>query len=174
VQYARAAGNRTHCANNLSGIGKAYNMYLDARGLNPFAFKGDATWMQQLANNIENRADAFICTSDDTGGPSYGVSPQAQYFKKSGDSGKVLVTEYLAVDFGSVVLDVFGVNRDNWLGNLSATPPKLPRCAPRHQGLLNVLFRDGHVENKQPFEIDPANNQIYRDYWRPIEPGPGA
>ena len=37
----------------------------------------------------------------------------------------------------------------------------------RHNGTLNVLFRDGHVENFVPSDIDPTVTQIYQANWLP-------
>ena len=186
VQYARSAASRTHCINNLSGIGKAYNMFLGAHSMNTSSFKGDGNWMAKLSTYLEVRQDPailttpapFVCTTDETNGPGYAVTPQAQFFKKDSDSDKVLVTEYFFVSpaattstvaqpdgtFREVVLNVFGVNRPNWATN----------CAPRHDKMVNVLFRGGDVQSMFPQAIDTAVDAHYKQYWKPIAPGPGT
>lgn len=88
------------------------------------------------------------------GTTSYGVNNAAKSFSLAGDSEKVLVIEYKAV-----VANLVGPNAsDVW-------PDK---CAPRHGGLLNVLFRDGSVRDMAPFlDIDPRIQTVYKDNWLP-------
>ena len=37
----------------------------------------------------------------------------------------------------------------------------------RHHGTLNVLFKDGHVDNFLPADVDPTVAQIYQTSWLP-------
>jgi prepilin-type N-terminal cleavage/methylation domain-containing protein len=85
---------------------------------------------------------------------SYGVNNKAQFFAITGDSEKVLVIEY-----HKQVANLVGTGAtDNWVTD----------SAPRHRGVLNVLFRDGSVRDMLPFvDIDPRNMQIYKDNWLP-------
>jgi prepilin-type N-terminal cleavage/methylation domain-containing protein/prepilin-type processing-associated H-X9-DG protein len=84
---------------------------------------------------------------------SYGVSNAAQYIGALDSSQKVLVIEYK-----ELVANVVGVSAlDFW--------PQ--QCAPRHHGTLNILFGDGSVGNKTPYEIDPRVDEIYKTHWLP-------
>ena len=40
-------------------------------------------------------------------------------------------------------------------------------CAPRHDGMLNVLFIDGSVRDFAPTDIDPRVAETYRTHWLP-------
>jgi prepilin-type processing-associated H-X9-DG protein len=39
--------------------------------------------------------------------------------------------------------------------------------APRHDGMLNVLYVDGHVETTTPQAIDPTDPVIHDNKWCP-------
>jgi prepilin-type N-terminal cleavage/methylation domain-containing protein/prepilin-type processing-associated H-X9-DG protein len=87
------------------------------------------------------------------GANSYGVNNIAGKFAVSGDSAKVLVLEYK-----NLVANVVGsLASDFWPATV----------APRHNGTLNVLFRDGHVDNMTKDDIDPRMQQIFDTYWVP-------
>jgi len=84
---------------------------------------------------------------------SYGVNCKSRFFAMTGDSQKLLVVEYK-----KAVANVVGpYASDDW-----AT-----ESAPRHRGMLNVLFKDGGVRDFGQFEIDPGIQQLYRQYWLP-------
>jgi prepilin-type N-terminal cleavage/methylation domain-containing protein/prepilin-type processing-associated H-X9-DG protein len=84
---------------------------------------------------------------------SYGVNNAVQYFGATELSQKVLVVEYK-----HLIANVVGVSApDFW-------PVE---CAPRHQGLLNVLFADGTVRGMTQHEIDPRVAEIYKNNWLP-------
>ena len=69
------------------------------------------------------------------------------------DTQKVLVLEY-----NSLVANLVGVSvPDNWPASYAA----------RHNGTLNVLFRDGHAGNLLPTDIDPTVTPIYQASWLP-------
>jgi prepilin-type processing-associated H-X9-DG protein len=62
------------------------------------------------------------------------------------------------------------VDRPYW----ARRPNNMPGfSAPRHQGLMNVLYYDSHVETKIPLDIDPRGkpgepaNKIHENLWRP-------
>jgi len=70
------------------------------------------------------------------------------------DADKVLCVEYR----DKVVADVVGIGaRDHW--------PAL--AAPRHVGVMNVLFVDGRVETMTADEIDPRIPELHERLWRP-------
>jgi prepilin-type N-terminal cleavage/methylation domain-containing protein/prepilin-type processing-associated H-X9-DG protein len=69
------------------------------------------------------------------------------------DAHRILILEY-----HKVVADVVGVDaRDIWT----------EQVAPRHLGVLNVLFVDGHVQARTPISIDPRVAYIHNELWRP-------
>lgn len=82
---------------------------------------------------------------------SYGINNRVHRFV--GDGNKILLVEYL-----KPVADVVGTAaRDFW-------PDQV---APRHAGLLNVLFTDGRVEAFRPGVIDPRIPRQHDNLWRP-------
>jgi prepilin-type processing-associated H-X9-DG protein len=84
---------------------------------------------------------------------SYGVNSKAGQFAVTGDTGKILVLEYK-----KLVADLVGSQAsDFWPTTV----------APRHNGVLNVLFRDGHVDCMTPADIDPRFLQLLNTYWAP-------
>jgi prepilin-type processing-associated H-X9-DG protein len=90
---------------------------------------------------------------DDGPPTSYGVNARADKFKVSGDTNKILAVEYRQV-VANVVGDSFP---DNWVR----------LCAPRHNSVMNVLFRDGHVEDFSPDDISPLDPTLNVLYWQP-------
>jgi prepilin-type N-terminal cleavage/methylation domain-containing protein len=84
---------------------------------------------------------------------SYGVNNAAQYFGPTDQTPKVLALEYK-----QLVANVVGVGgSDFWPAE----------CAPRHHGMLNVLFADTTVREMTPSDIDPRVNEIYKAHWLP-------
>jgi prepilin-type N-terminal cleavage/methylation domain-containing protein/prepilin-type processing-associated H-X9-DG protein len=85
---------------------------------------------------------------------SYGVSNVAGRFIMTGDTGKVLAIEYREI----VASLVGNTATDYW-------PQKY---AARHNGVLNVLFKDGSVQDMDPTaEISPLVQAVYNQYWLP-------
>ena len=88
---------------------------------------------------------------------SYAVNNAAGKFAVTGDTTKILVLEYHTTVAKQVNLP--GVTLDPW---------NLTTAAPRHGNSMNVLFRDGSVQNMLPFvEIDPGITQLYNEFWAP-------
>ena len=84
---------------------------------------------------------------------SYGVSNIAGNFSTTGDTQKVLVLEYR-----TLVASIVGPDaKDFWPQTYAA----------RHNGALNVLFRDGSVQEFYPDDINPMLSDLYRTYWLP-------
>jgi type II secretory pathway pseudopilin PulG len=84
---------------------------------------------------------------------SYGVNSKAQNFSLFSDTGKVL-----AVEYRKAVADVIGPQAaDIWQD----------QSAPRHAGVLNVLYRDGSVMDMMPPDVDPTQPQIRSAVWVP-------
>ena len=89
---------------------------------------------------------------------SFGINKKATRLGR-GDSAKILL-----LDYGKTIASVVGeeaITLGEW-GDL---------IAPRHGGLVNVAFADGHVESRLPSAIDPRGVEINNELWRPtIEP----
>ena len=85
------------------------------------------------------------------GRTSYGMSNGVQRFLT--DAHKILMVEYR-----KAVADVVGTSAkdiwDEW-------------NAPRHVGVMNVLFGDAHVEARSPDVINPHVTFIHDQLWRP-------
>jgi prepilin-type N-terminal cleavage/methylation domain-containing protein/prepilin-type processing-associated H-X9-DG protein len=85
----------------------------------------------------------------------YGVNAVAGRFSASTDTRKILALEYqwrVAQIIGQKASEAY-----LW-GSYAA---------PRHSGLLNVLFRDGHVDAMLPSDIDPRNAELVNNFWAP-------
>jgi|SRR5580765_7763311 len=88
-----------------------------------------------------------------TGTTSYGVNNKAGSFGAFTDGSRILLVEYR-----KAVADLVGTGaKDFW-----------PSCyQARHQGIINVLFKGGHVESKLPTDIDARVSSSYSLYWLP-------
>jgi len=63
VQVVREAGYRTQCISNMRQIGVAYHTLLDAHRGKPAAFRGDSTWINTIAQYVENNEQIFYCVN---------------------------------------------------------------------------------------------------------------
>jgi len=90
---------------------------------------------------------------------SYGITSQAQFLSLDDDGSRVL-----AVEYHTVVVNVFTSPKDNWSTTM----------APRHRGTMNVLHMSGDAQTVSPSEIDPTIAALYKTLWRPTHPGPGV
>jgi len=83
---------------------------------------------------------------------SYGMNDIADEFWL-GDANKILLVEYDAI-----VASVTGPDAQHIWDEM---------VAPRHFGLLNVLYEDGHVDTRAPEEIDPRITEFHDRFWWP-------
>jgi len=83
---------------------------------------------------------------------SYGINGQVTYFGPS-DSSKILI-----MDYNQPVADLSGY---------SGTGDWVTDGTPRHMGLDNVLFADGHVESDSPDAVDPRVQSTNDSLWCP-------
>lgn len=86
---------------------------------------------------------------------SYGINSRAHRFKY--DANKLLLVEYK-----NTIANVVPPSPTNSELSLYMT-----NAAPRHVGLMNVLFFDGHVEQRTVQEVDPNNATLVQQYWVP-------
>jgi prepilin-type N-terminal cleavage/methylation domain-containing protein/prepilin-type processing-associated H-X9-DG protein len=84
----------------------------------------------------------------------YGINDKESEMVDDNDkSNKVLLVEY-----NKLVAHVVGTAAtDNW-GQ---------QAAPRHLGVMNVLYFDGSVRARIPDEIDPSIPELHDRYWKP-------
>jgi prepilin-type processing-associated H-X9-DG protein len=166
VQLLRTSAERSQCQNNLHNIGVAYGMTQEP-GSSSTGFKGDDDWPSQLARYLDSQASGvkleFTCPSPTPllaadGVPpvsqvSYGINNACDHFNFNSDTGKILALEYRK-RVASIV------------GN-SASDFWPQQYAARHNGVLNVLFQDGSVQNFTPNGINPMYAAVMRHYWVP-------
>lgn len=69
------------------------------------------------------------------------------------DSSKILL-----LDYEKVVADVVGFDHTDFWPNT---------VAPRHSGVCNVLFADGHADSMIPSAIDPDDPKLNDLWWKP-------
>lgn len=86
---------------------------------------------------------------------SYGINSRAHKLKY--DSNKVFLLEYKNTVARVVPPSPTDSELSLWDTNI----------APRHSGVLNVLFHDGHVETRLPSEIDPRDAVLLKENWLP-------
>jgi prepilin-type N-terminal cleavage/methylation domain-containing protein/prepilin-type processing-associated H-X9-DG protein len=88
-----------------------------------------------------------------------GAQPLSYGMNNRGDrlleEAKIMLVEYT-----TATADVVGFDAAD-----AALWPDM--VAPRHAGLLNVLYADGHIESKTPDEIDPRVTELHDRWWRP-------
>jgi len=113
-------------------------------------------WKQpSKANEPESKPPpaAVVRPSAGAAKTSYGVNAMAEYFGQSSDGQKVL-----AVEYHKVVVNVFGASAfDFWPTD----------AAPRHHGVLNVLYKNRTVQSLLHYDIDPRLTGNYNKYWAP-------
>lgn len=143
VQSVRASARRTHCANNLKQIGLASKA---AETAGERERPGD--WQTVLLPFMENQQATLHCPDNFTEGASYGMNNLGHLIEQ--EAHKIYV-----VDYNSTIANVVGnVGCDEWD----------IKSAARHQGVINVLYYDGHVAARTFDEIDPCVEMIH-DYW---------
>ena len=84
---------------------------------------------------------------------SYGMNNRAGRLG-TGDAWKIA-----AVEYQYAVAHVVGPGAD------SSTWPD--RVRPRHRGLMNVLFYDGHISTRTPGSVDPRVTALHNELWNP-------
>lgn len=127
------------------------------------------TFVDANGNVLGSANKGSVVTIQGTGGvapTSYGINNGAGKFSMTEDSGKILALEYLYLVANYVQITP-SVTLDNWTTAYAA----------RHDGSLNVLFKDGHVEQQQPLigadgGVDPRPVANLELYWLPQSMSP--
>ena len=103
-----------------------------------------------VAGNMQIGQNALIPINAPS---SYGINSRADYL--TFDSTKILLLEYK----NTIARVVAPANAD--ISQYSAN------VASRHNGALNVLYADGHIEAKTAGDIDPNIPTYQASYWAP-------
>lgn len=171
VQGSRESALSISCANNLRQLGVALNTYFQKLGKAPSA----GLMMHGLGAYLENNELVYHCPSYTAPTSSaVGTASQATCYGANmclhrmytNDSNKIICT-----DATMELLEYEGNTLVNWNGDI----------APRHRGMMNVLYFEGRVESKDPIAINPykpggktdqsgageVNDEIANAMWRP-------
>jgi prepilin-type N-terminal cleavage/methylation domain-containing protein/prepilin-type processing-associated H-X9-DG protein len=122
----------------------------------------DGEWIYEQPNFTPGKV--FYATG---GNASYGMQKLVGYLTR--DSHKILMVEY-----EYLIVDVVPFSMTNPAsGEVENHDADLIRWVEdkedfaRHFGAMNVLYCDGHVRTKTPAAIDPFNDEIRNELWRP-------
>lgn len=153
VQSVRSAASRTQCANNLQQIGLAMIGHLDGHDSLPAASLMEGAMAVRLRQDEVRRIFTCPITFDAL---SYGYNVCVNKMQQGHDGGKIVAMDaaYASVPFSDIT---------------SATWQK--RIDPRHKGIMNILYFDGHVEAIHPPAVDPTDSVSgsanVTNFWRP-------
>lgn len=137
VQMARASARTAQCSNNLHQLGIAFHRYLAQHQKSPRV--GEI--MTDFGPYIEQQNSLYRCPEAgeaETAASSYGAN--ACVHRLIEEPKKIVL-----IDAYTSVMDYAGLTQAEWNEDI----------APRHSGLLNVLFYDGRVERHAPGKINP-------------------
>lgn len=156
VQGLREVARMYSCANNQHQLGVALHNFVSR-------FERPPRWDRMLKGMdefVEGRSGVYSCPtaqvdkSSTSSAQSYGVNMCLERFMK--DSGRVVM-----VDAHEEQLRWSGLDRDRWGVSV----------APRHFGMMNVLFYDGSVQRMVASELDPydplVGDEVRDRLWRP-------
>jgi prepilin-type processing-associated H-X9-DG protein len=147
VQRSRAAARTVQCGNNLHQIGLAFHQFMAKRRRTPDV----GTLMNGLGSYMEGQtADMYRCpeVSKPTA-TSYESNPCVG--RMDGEANKVILMDAKrCISYEQTDSQDFNDAVD-----------------PRHIGVMNVLYFDGHVEKQTPADIDPYAGDNKRMLWRP-------
>mgnify|MGYP002623717797 FL=1 len=151
VQMARSSARNTQCANNQKNLGIALAHYVSKHKRAPSA----VTMIGGMGEYLEGQASMNQCPDvENSGDTSYGANLCLDRVLE--EPGKIVLS-----DAAESVLQWEGLDQAEWDAAI----------APRHSGLMNVLFYDGRVEKIRPNEVNPydvASGETFRDeFWRP-------
>jgi prepilin-type N-terminal cleavage/methylation domain-containing protein/prepilin-type processing-associated H-X9-DG protein len=117
----------------------------------------DGNVLSEFNFSMQGQGNSYTMNASQATQTSYGVNNACGMFTITGDTTKVLAIEYLTVVAKQVALS--GVTLDPW---------NTTTYAARHGGSLNVLFRDGSVQDMLPLtDINPQISTIYTENWAP-------
>lgn len=144
LNASREAARTAQCASNLHQIGLGVRHYIERWGKSP----DSGTVLSNFNQYLESQQAVYQCpssgtvvvstSSSTTGGP-YGVN-MCLHRMDTSDANKIIVT-----DATVWVLQYEGITQKEWDQDI----------APRHNGMLNALYFDGHVLSQSPATVNP-------------------
>jgi prepilin-type processing-associated H-X9-DG protein/prepilin-type N-terminal cleavage/methylation domain-containing protein len=137
IQMARATARTVQCANNLHQIGIAFQRYIGKHeGKTPNA----GVLMGGLGAYLENQnARMYRCPEvTDADGISYSPNRCVGRLLNDASSKVILLDAHRCIAYEGTDSEEF-----------------CQSVAPRHGGMMNVLYFDGHVTTNSPAELDP-------------------
>ena len=155
VQMARAAARRTPCADNLHNIGiAAKNAAAHQVRIDP------GNWQHILSKYMEGQGSMYNCPDAETS-TSYGINNMANYISEN--EVKIYILDYKVE-----------ITESNGVKIVHPNNPTTGSCDQfdldadfRHQGTVNVLYSDSHVESHIKNDIDPCVAAIHDKLWLP-------
>ena len=180
VQATRESSRCAQCANNLRQFGVAVQNYVQTWGKSPDTgtvlsgsgsgasftpyLEGQTAYNCPTVGNVLYSTTASGSTNSAAASISYGVSMGLPCMMAD-DSGKIIMT-----DATTQVLEYENLDQQDWNQDI----------APRHAGLMNTLYFDGHVLPQPPDAVNPyalvisQSSSAYQDsidvvtaLWRP-------
>ena len=153
LSNSRESAKSAQCANNQHHLGLAFRALMAEQ-------KGKTPNVTQLLNGLTPYLSADSITAYNcpkvkfVTSNSYGANPCVH--RMQGEGGKIIMLDA----FVKVILYEGGTSQE-WIDSVS----------PRHFGTsMNVLYYDGHVELKQPEQINPyASAQNLTSLWKPTK-----
>lgn len=151
VQMARSSARAADCANNQHQLGIALHHYIEKHQRSPSA----STMSVGMDPYMEGQRAAYQCPeADEDALTSYGVNMCLERLQS--EPKKIVLSDAVQ---GQLVWQ--HTDLESWDAAV----------APRHAGLMNVLFYDGSVKRMQPAEVnpyDPDGGDAIRDsLWKP-------
>ncbi len=96
----------------------------------------------------------------------YGMNARCHRFDEGQDAKKILV-----LDYKSSIADVVSISTIDYKTQKYTTRIASQNFSTlvgdRHSGMVNVLYLDGHTASAIPDEIDPSDQTIHDDLWKP-------
>ncbi len=145
VQMFRESARAGLCMNNQKQLGIGLHRYITQFSRSPTADQ----MMKELGQYTEGSQAIYNCPTAYSGtvsaaaSLSYGANQCLERFIE--ESGKIVLTD-------AILGQLRWANADNELWKIT--------IAPRHGGMLNVLYHDGSVQRMSPEEIDPYDTGI--------------
>lgn len=156
AQNIRESARASQCANNLHQLGVVVQKHVAAFSKPPTAY----AVLYDMGQLIAGQQAIYNCPSSST--PA-STGPNAQNYGANmcldrlvDEANKIAIT-----DAYDGVLRWTGSDRQQWGVTV----------APRHSGMLNVLYFDGSVQRRDPAEIDPydpvSGTNFVQTLWKP-------
>lgn len=152
VQGVRSAARTLHCANNLHQIGIAFNRHIAMHEGRPLKV---GVLMGGLGDYLENQDASMYWCPEVTDAEKISYQPNRCVGRLLDEGDKVILLDaHRCISYEETNSEKF-----------------CQSVAPRHGGMMNVLYFDGRVEKNSPAELDPYDptdnfyNRVH--LWKP-------